>query len=52
MNTWFLVIALISNGGGDIQTIPMWTEESCNAAKNRVVEAMNGYLHAICASRY
>lgn len=47
MNTWFLVIALISSGGADIQTIPMWTEESCTAAKNRV-EATHSYLHAAC----
>lgn len=47
MNTWFLVIALISNGGANLQTIPMWTEESCITAKNRV-EAAHKYLHAAC----
>lgn len=54
MNTWLLIITLVTSGSASIETIEFPSEESCLEAKERYSEATklsNFYIREICVAR-
>ncbi len=54
MNTWLLIITLVTSSSASIETIEFPSEESCLVAKERysnAIEMANYNIRTVCVAR-